>query len=46
MNPVTAYLSVIGKRGGQKGGLSKSKAKTAAARKNGKLGGRKKGKAK
>lgn len=39
MNPVTSYLSVIGKKGGE----AKSKAKRAASRVNGKLGGYPKG---
>ena len=36
MNPVKAYLADIGSKGGQ----SKSRAKLAAARENGMLGGR------
>jgi hypothetical protein len=37
---IQQYLKEIGKRGGLIGGKAKSAAKTAAARKNGKLGGR------
>jgi hypothetical protein len=37
---IQQYLKEIGKRGGLIGGKATSAAKTAAARKNGKLGGR------
>jgi hypothetical protein len=37
---VREWLSKIGKRGGSIGGRSTSRAKAAAARQNGKLGGR------
>lgn len=37
---VADYLAEIGRKGGQIGGLSKSKKKTDAVKKNGKKGGR------
>jgi general stress protein YciG len=37
---VKEWLAEIGRKGGEIGGQSTSAAKTAAARKNGKLGGR------
>jgi general stress protein YciG len=42
---VTKYLAEIGRNGGKVGGLSTSSAKAAAARENGKRGGRPKKKA-
>lgn len=36
----TRHAAALGKKGGKVGGLSKSPAKTAAARENGKKGGR------